>query len=236
MFAEFTLEGLALEVSAQREHVHRRLGAATLGISRVLEHEGQVSRDRLAARVAPARTGWTRPSTQTGLSRSALEALATANTAVARRVLGVPRPAPVVRQYVLPLLVGFTSETLIVLATASSRSQDFTGAMLLLEAVVLGALFGTRMGLVASLAPLALFGSVIGSSVVVGGESCGTDGCGYRDSQLHIRCRSGRNRRRCGGAVTRSLLPALLDPVQWPLAVIGEPRYVRDWIRTPRGP
>ncbi|MDX6548011.1 MAG: hypothetical protein QOG33_1561, partial [Gaiellales bacterium] len=27
VFAEFTLDGLLLEVSAQREHVHRRLGA-----------------------------------------------------------------------------------------------------------------------------------------------------------------------------------------------------------------
>ena len=180
VFAEFTLDGLPLELSAQREHEHRRLGAATLGISRVLEHEGQVSRDRLAARVAAGEDWLEAAITQTGLSRAALEALATANTAVARRVLGVPRPAPAVRQYVLPLLVGFTSETLIVLATASSRSQDFTGAMFLLEAVVLGAVFGTRMGLVASLAPLALFGSVIGSSLVVGGESCGTDGCGYQ--------------------------------------------------------
>jgi hypothetical protein len=180
VFAEFTLDGLVLEVSAQREHEHRRLGAATLGISRVLEQEGQVSRDRLAARVAAGEDWLDAAITQTGLSRAALEALATANTAVARRVLGVPRPAPAVREYVLPLLVGSTSETLIVLATASSRSQDFTGTMFLLEAVVLGAVFGTRMGLVASLAPLALFGSVIGSSLVVGSESCGTDGCGYQ--------------------------------------------------------
>ena len=39
---------------------------------------------------------------QTGLTRSALEALATANPAVARRVLGVRTPGPPVREYVLP--------------------------------------------------------------------------------------------------------------------------------------
>jgi hypothetical protein len=116
---------------------------------------------------------------QTGLSRSALEALATANTALAQRVLGVRRPAPSIREYVLPLLVGFTSETLIVLVTASSHSSDFTGAMLLLEALVLGAIFGARMGLIAALTPLLVFGAVIAASVAGGSESCGQGGCGY---------------------------------------------------------
>jgi hypothetical protein len=117
---------------------------------------------------------------QTGLGRSALEALATANTAVARRVLGVRAPGPALRDYALPLLIGFTSETLIVLATASNQSQDFTGAMFLLEALVLGAIFGARMGLVAALAPLVVFGAVVGSSVLAGSEACGEDGCGYQ--------------------------------------------------------
>jgi uncharacterized protein DUF4269 len=180
VFAEFAVDGLPVEVSAQREHEHRRLGAATLGVARVLEHEGPVTRDRLAARVAAGDDWLDAAMHQTGLSRSALEALATANTAVARRVLGVPTPGPAVRQYVLPLLVGFMSETLIVLATASNHSQDFTGAMFLLEAIVLGAIFGTRMGLVAALTPLIVFGAVVVSSVVVGSESCGEDGCGYQ--------------------------------------------------------
>ena len=65
-------------------------------------------------------------------------------------------------------------------ASASSRSQDFTGTMLLVEAIILGALFGARMGLVAALAPLVVFGGVIVSSVTVGNESCGADGCGYQ--------------------------------------------------------
>jgi hypothetical protein len=50
VFAEFDLDGLPLEVAAQSDHEHRKLGAATIGISRVLEMEGDVSRDRLAAR------------------------------------------------------------------------------------------------------------------------------------------------------------------------------------------
>jgi len=76
-------------------------------------------------------------------------------------------------------LVGFTSQILIVLASAAGHSQDFTGAMLMLEALILGALFGARMGLVAALAPLAVFGTVIVSSITVGNESCGDDGCGF---------------------------------------------------------
>jgi hypothetical protein len=52
--------------------------------------------------------------------------------------------------------------------------------MFLLEAIVLGAIFGARMGLVAALTPLALFGAVIGSSVAAGSEACGQDGCGYQ--------------------------------------------------------
>jgi hypothetical protein len=180
VFAEFELDGLPLEVSAQREHVHRRLGAATLGIARVIDLEGPVSRDRLAARVAHGEDWLDAAMAQTGLSRSALEALATANASVARRVLGVPAPAPPVREYAIPLLVGFTSEVLIVLASATGHSQDFTGAMLMLEALILGALFGARMGLVAALAPLAVFGAVIVSSITVGNESCGDDGCGYQ--------------------------------------------------------
>jgi hypothetical protein len=179
VFAEFTLGGLPLEVSAQRDHVHRRLGAATLGIARVIELEGPVTRDRLAARVAHGEDWLDAAMTQTGLSRSALEALATANTSVARRVLGVPSPAPKIREYAIPLLVGFTSQILIVLASAAGHSQDFTGAMLRLEALILGALFGARMGLVAALAPLAVFGTVIVSSITVGNESCGDDGCGF---------------------------------------------------------
>ncbi|HET6848049.1 MAG TPA: DUF4269 domain-containing protein [Gaiellales bacterium] len=180
VFAEFSVDGLPVEVSAQRNHEHRRLGAATVGIARVIEHEGPVTHDRLVARVAAGEDWLDAAMEQTGLTRSALEALSTANTAVARRVLGVRRPAPSIREYVVPLLVGFTSETLIVLATAHSHSSDFTGAMLLLEALVLGAVFGTRMGMIAALAPLLLFGLVIAASVGGGSESCGDAGCGVQ--------------------------------------------------------
>ena len=180
VFAEFDLDGLPLEVAAQSDHEHRKLGAATIGISRVLEMEGDVSRNRLAARVAGGEDWLEAAMHQTGLTRSALEALATANAAVARRVLGVRTPGPSVREYLLPLLVGFLSEFLIILATSSGYSQGFTGLMLLVQAIVLGAVFGARMGLIAALAPLLLFGTVIGSSFLVGNESCGSDGCSYQ--------------------------------------------------------
>jgi hypothetical protein len=49
--------------------------------------------------------------------------------------------------------------------------------MLLLEAIVLGAIFGARMGMIAALAPLLVFGVVIGASVAGGSESCGDGGC-----------------------------------------------------------
>jgi hypothetical protein len=180
VFAEFTLEGLPLEIAVQREHVHQRLGAATLGIARVLEQEGEPSRQRLAARIAAGEDWLEAAVDQTGLSRTAIESLATANSAVARRVLGVRAPAPALREYAVPLLVGFVSQVLIVAATAGRGSSDFTGTMLLLEAAVLGAVFGTRMGLAAALSPLVVFGAVISASMLVGNESCGSDGCGFQ--------------------------------------------------------
>ena len=179
VFAEFELNGLLLEVSAQREHEHRKLGAATLGIARVFELEGDASRDRLAARVAAGEDWLEAAMFQTGLTPSALEALATANTSVARRVLGVRTPAPALRQYVVPLLVGFLADALIVAATSRS-SGDFTGLMLLAESAVLGIVFGARMGVVAALAPLLLFGALLSSSLAVGNESCGNDGCAFQ--------------------------------------------------------
>jgi hypothetical protein len=180
VFAEFALDGLRVEVAGQREHVHRALGAATLGVARVIEQEGDVTRGRLAARVARGEDWLDAAVAHTGLSRTALEALATANTAVARRVLGVRAPAPSLRDYVVPLAVGLLAETLIVMATAGRRSSDFVGAMFLLEAIVLGVVFGARMGLVAALAPVALFGTVIASSIAVGSESCGSEGCAFQ--------------------------------------------------------
>jgi hypothetical protein len=180
VFAEFTLEGLPFEIGAQREHVHQRLGAATLGIARVLEQEGEPARQRLAARIAAGEDWLEAAVDQTGLSRTAIESLATANSAVARRVLGVRAPAPALREYAVPLLVGLVSQVLIVAATAGRGSSDFTGTMLLVEAAILGAVFGTRMGLAAALSPLAVFGAVISASMLVGNESCGSDGCGFQ--------------------------------------------------------
>jgi uncharacterized protein DUF4269 len=180
VFGEFSLDGLPLEVAAQEEHEHRRLGAATLGIARVIELEGEVTRDRLAARIAAGEDWLEAAIDLTGLDRAALEALSTANESVARRVLGVRAPRPPLIGYLLPLLVGFTSEILIVLASAAGHSQDFTGVMLLLEAAVLGALFGARMGVIAAVVPLLLFGAVIASSLTVGNESCGEGGCSYQ--------------------------------------------------------
>jgi hypothetical protein len=175
VFAEFELDGLPIEVSAQADHVHRRLAAATLGISRVIEEEGEPQRARLAAAVARGEDWLQAALDQTRLTRAALEQLSTANPAVVRKVLGVPSPPVPLREYVLPLLIGFTSQILILLGTIDRGSEDLTGAMLVLQAAVLGGIFGTRLGLVAALAPVLAIGGVVLASVALGSESCEGD-------------------------------------------------------------
>jgi hypothetical protein len=175
VFAEFELDGLPLEVSAQGQHVHRRLGAATLGIVRMFEEEGEVRRSRMAAAVQRGEDWLEAALDQTGLTRAGLEQLASANAAVARRVRGVRRPGPPLRQYVLPVVLGFTSQVLIVLALAARGTTDLLGGMLVLEAAVLGAVFGARLGLAAALGPVLAIGVVVLGSVVIGSESCGGD-------------------------------------------------------------
>jgi hypothetical protein len=175
VFAEFTLDGLPLEVSAQREHVHRRLGAATLGVSRALEQAGPVARARLAGAVADGADWLDAAADQLDLSRSALESLSTANSALVARVMGVPRPGPKLREYAIALSVGFAADVLIVTAGAARGSQSYTGLMFMLEAGVLGIVFGARLAVLAALAPLAAIGLLIGASIAVGSETCSPD-------------------------------------------------------------
>ena len=92
MFAEFELDGLPLEVAAQPDHVHQRLAAATIGISRMLDVQGDTSRARLEAAVARGEDWLDAALLQTDLSRAAIEAFSTANPSVMRRVLGVKGP------------------------------------------------------------------------------------------------------------------------------------------------
>ena len=93
--------------------------------------------------------------------------------------MGIRRPGPDVREYVIAVALGVTAEVLIVAAGAARGSQEYTGLMLMLQAVVLGVLFGARLGLVAALVPLAGMGAVIASSITVGSESCSPD-CGQQ--------------------------------------------------------
>ena len=179
VFAEFELDGLPLEVSAQSEHLHRRLGAATLGISRVLEQAGPVTRARLAAAVAGGADWLDAATGQLNLGRSALESLSTANPVLVARVMGVPRPGPKVREYAIAVMVGIAADLLIVAAGAARGSQEYTGIMFLIEAAVLGAVFGARLAVTASLAPLVVFGLLVASSVTIGSESCAPD-CGQQ--------------------------------------------------------
>ena len=174
VFAEFTLDGLPLEVSAQREHVHRRLGAATLGLSRALEQAGPVKRARLAAAVADGKDWLDAGTQQLDLSRTALESLSTANPALVARVMGVPRPGPKLREYTTAILVAVVADLLIVAAGAARGSQEYTGLMIMLEAAVLGLVFGARLAVVATLAPLVAFGLLIFSSAAVGTEGWDT--------------------------------------------------------------
>jgi Domain of unknown function (DUF4269) len=174
VFAEFTLDGLPLEVSAQREHVHRRLGAATLGLSRALDQAGPVTRARLAGAVADGEDWLDAGTRQLDLSRTALESLSTANPTLVARVMGVPRPGPKLREYTTAILVAIVADILIVAAGSARGSQDYTGLMFMLQAGVLGLVFGARLAVVATLAPLVAFGLLVFSSAAVGTEGWDT--------------------------------------------------------------
>src|SRR6476469_4921376 len=79
VFADFELDGRPLEVAAQPDHVHQRLAAATIGISRMFDVQGDTSRDRLEAAVARGEDWLDAALLQTDLSRAAIEAFSTAN-------------------------------------------------------------------------------------------------------------------------------------------------------------
>ena len=181
VFAELAVDGVPREVGAQPEHVHRRLGAATLGIDRVLAESPPATRRRLAAAVAAGEDWLDAAVDQLGLSRTALESLANANPALVARVMGIRRPGPEIREYVIAIAIGVAADVLIVAAGAARGSQEYTGLMLMLQAVVLGILFGARLGLVAALAPLVGMGAVIASSITVGSETCSPD-CGQQSA------------------------------------------------------
>jgi hypothetical protein len=177
VFAEFELDGLPLEVAAQGQHVHRRLGAATLGLDRVLSESGPAARNRLAGAVARGEDWLEAGLAQLRLSRTAVESLASANPQLVRRVLGLPQPIVPVRMYLVPILIGLLADLAIVAAGAARGSQEYTGIMLLLEAALLGVVFGARLGLVAALVPLVPIGAWLLGPLLVGQGDCGPD-CG----------------------------------------------------------
>jgi hypothetical protein len=177
VFAEFDLGGVPLEVSAQAEHVNRRLGAATLGLDQVLGQTGDMSRYRLAAAVARGEDWLEAGLDQLHLSRAAIESLAGADPSLVRRVMGLPQPRIPVSHYLVPIAISFAADVMIVAAGAARGSQQYTGVMLLAEAIILGALFGARMGLVAALLPLVPVGMWLIGPLLVGQGSCGPD-CG----------------------------------------------------------
>ena len=91
--------------------------------------------------------------------------------------MGLPGPRIPFSAYLLPLAVGAAADLLIVLAGAARGSQQYTGVMLLVEAVVLGLVFGARLGLVAALVPLIPAGVWLIAPLLVGQGSCTPD-CG----------------------------------------------------------
>lgn len=177
VFCEFDLDGLPMEVAAQPEHVHRRLGAATLGLDRVLTQSGPVARNRLEAAVGRGEDWLQAGLEQLNLSRTAVESLASADPTLVRRVMGLPGPRIPFSAYLLPLAVGAAADLLIVLAGTARGSQQYTGVMLLVEAVVLGLVFGARLGLVAALVPLIPAGVWLIAPLLVGQGRCSPD-CG----------------------------------------------------------
>jgi Domain of unknown function (DUF4269) len=178
VFAEFSLDGMPVEVSAQAQHVNQRLGRATLGIDRVLDESGELARDRLRSRVANGQDWLDAAMEQFNLDRMAIESLSTANPGLVRQVMGIKGAPLPWAAYLLPILIGVTADVLIVAAGAARGSQEYTGIMLLLQASVLGFLFGARLGLVAALTPLVGIGLWLIAPILVGNSSaCGSD-CG----------------------------------------------------------
>jgi hypothetical protein len=177
VFAEFELDGLLMEVAAQGQHVHRRLAAATLGVDRALSETGPAARARMAAAVGRGEDWLEAALGQLRLSRMAIESLSNANPKLVRRVLGLPQASVPVREYLVPILVGGLADLGIVAAGAARGSHEYTGIMLLVEAAVLGAVFGARLGLVAALVPLVALGAWLIGPLLVGQSSC-SPGCG----------------------------------------------------------
>ena len=89
--------------------------------------------------------------------------------------MGVPRPGPKAREYAIAITVGIVADLLIVSAGAARGSQDYTGIMFLIEAGILGVVFGARLAVLASLVPLIAIGLVIAASVAIGSETCSPD-------------------------------------------------------------
>jgi prolipoprotein diacylglyceryltransferase len=89
--------------------------------------------------------------------------------------MGVPRPGPKLREYTTAILVAVVADLLIVAAGAARGSQEYTGLMFMLEAAVLGLVFGARLAVVATLTPLVAYGVLIFSSAAVGTEGWDTE-------------------------------------------------------------
>ncbi|HUZ84201.1 MAG TPA: hypothetical protein VMU66_05865, partial [Gaiellales bacterium] len=154
-------------------------GAATLGLDRALSQAPAVTRARLAEAVAGGEDWLEAAIRQTGLSRVALESLSTANPSLARQVMGRPQPRIPLREYALPVLAGTVAMGLIVVASLARGNPGLIGIMFVLEAALLGGIWGARLGVVAALVPLALIGLDLVGSVVVGSERC-SPGCGQQ--------------------------------------------------------
>ena len=202
---------MAVEVAAQAEHVHQRLGRATLGIDHVLNESGELARNRLRGRVANGQDWLDAAMEQFDLTRAALESLSTANPSLVRQVMGIKGPRIPWAAYVLPITIGITADLLIVLAGAARGSQQYTGLMLLLQASLLGFLFGARLGLVAALTPLVAIGvwllAPIGRRFVTGGAAP----TAARRRRIRVRAGAGGERRRlrrsrCATATGRATL------------------------------
>ncbi len=171
VFAEFSIHGVPVEVSAQAQHVNQRLGRATLGISHVLDETGELARNRLRGRVANGQDWLDAAMEQFDLTRAAVESLSGAKPALVRTVMGIKGPRIPWEAYVLPIGVGIAADVLIVLAGAARGSQQYTGLMLLVEAALLGFLFGARMGMVATLVPLVAIGIWLLAPLAVGSST-----------------------------------------------------------------
>ena len=129
--------------------------------------------------------------------------------------MGIKGPRVPWGAYVLPITIGAMADLLIVLAGAARGTQEYTGIMLLLQAPLLGFLFGARLGMVAALTPLIAIGIWLmrADRWWAARPGCGPD-CGETDRRVRVRVGAGCQRVGLSGRCVTDISPWTLRPAE----------------------